>query len=154
MTVLTPASVDSITYKPNCANQGFITQCGLLSKETVSDIDSETVSDITCIHVVGCCNAAHILAISLHDISDCTNDCTQPLQLCNVTLQMEMHSCPSAPWAPATNGSLVWAQRFRDASSKLFNMVLRSQHGWQLDGHVKPSLTYSQTVMSVIMTWL
>ena len=120
-----------------------------------------TVSDIACMHrITGCCNAAHTLATVVHNACDCTMcgsraTAAVTVEQCNAAGgdAQTFRQAPVPLWAPATDGALVWAQPLPDAPFKLFKIVLRSQHGWQLDGHVRPSLTYSQTIMSVILTW-
>ncbi|KAL3144500.1 hypothetical protein ABBQ32_004237 [Trebouxia sp. C0010 RCD-2024] len=50
-----------------------------------------------------------------------------------------VHTSSQAPvplGGAATSGSLTWGHPLPDASSKVFKMVLKSQHGWQLDGQI------------------
>ena len=49
----------------------------------------------------------------------------------------------------AMNGALAWAQPLPNASSRLFKVVLRSHHGWQLDGHVRILLGFKVRGLTV-----
>ena len=111
---------------------------------------------------VACCSAVHVLASALHGMCYCIEcACTATPDTPIVTVHQynaadgHAQTSSQAPvplGAPATNGSLAWAQPLPNASSKLFKVVLRSHHGWQLDGHVRTLFTQSVAIMSVVMT--
>ena len=110
---------------------------------------------------VACCNAVPVLGNILHGACDCARcDCTATPDIAAVTVHecnavdgnAEMSSQAPVPLGgPAMDGSMAWAQPPPNASSKLFKVVLRSHHGWQLDGHVRASFT-PQAIMNVVMT--
>lgn len=49
------------------------------------------------------------------------------------------------------SGSLTWGRPLPDASSKVYKMVLKSYHGWQLDGQVTQLLTaHKHTIQRLV----
>lgn len=93
-----------------------------------------------CNRITTICSQQRMLVLVQHSLFSC--HASSPNADCSAEEHAQTSGHAPVPLGGGldTEGSIAWGQPGPEASSRMFKMVLKTTHGWQLDGQVRCSI--------------